>query len=706
MKWIAIGAIFFSLAGFVHAAGSDEQYLDIYNEILQADSLNDGGHPDTAASHYLKAQGDLQKLQADHPYWNPDVVKYRLDYLAEKLQGLKKFLPRSNSAPPNAVAESAPVTNSALADAQATIAALKQQNAGFQQQLRALNDANSELQGKLKEALTIQPAAVSPGEVARDEARIVSLEKERDLLSVALAQEKASHSASMPAASAVENADKKISELKARFAAELRRSKLELAAAQGQAAAAERKFVAAGKQLQELKASTEADKKQMQEELAQLRAAKAESDKVIADANKELQELRAAHGPEIHAAGETKPSSEAHDQLKQLVAEVEKDEAEISRLKDMVAESDKKLVAANDELKSVNDARKAAAHEMDSAKALAEERDKLKAELADRSKLLADVEAHHRRELFSLRAELQQAQDRQQELIKNLEVQSQPAAAPVENPVSALQLERLQARVAVLEADPIPYTKEELALLVKSPAPSRQMPSADGPVPAADPPATNAASTKSASAPSKPRHVYTVSDLPPGSGAIWAAAMRSSMDGNYAEAEKKFKEVLRQDEDNVYVLAHLGNAQFALNELAACEKTIKHALELDPEDPGSLFLMGLLRYRQNRLDEALDALSLSAKCNPTNTATQNFLGCVLADKGLRRAAETAFRKALLCDPNYGDAHFNLALVYAGSKPPSLELARWHYKRALALGHDKSDKMEQLLNDSPQAVSVK
>ena len=102
-----------------------------------------------------------------------------------------------------------------------------------------------------------------------------------------------------------------------------------------------------------------------------------------------------------------------------------------------------------------------------------------------------------------------------------------------------------------------------------------------------------------------------------------------------------------------------------------------------------MYLLGLLRYRQDRLDEALDALSLSAKYNPTNPATENFLGCVLADKGLRPAAETALRKALQSDPDYAEAHFNLAVVYAGNQPPSLELARWHYKRAMALGHPKS-----------------
>jgi Tfp pilus assembly protein PilF len=72
----------------------------------------------------------------------------------------------------------------------------------------------------------------------------------------------------------------------------------------------------------------------------------------------------------------------------------------------------------------------------------------------------------------------------------------------------------------------------------------------------------------------------------------------------------------------------------------------------------------------------------------------------LAEKGLRTAAETALRKSLQYDPDNADAHFNLAVVYAGNHPPSLALARWHYKRALALGHGKSETLDKLMVETP------
>ena len=64
-------------------------------------------------------------------------------------------------------------------------------------------------------------------------------------------------------------------------------------------------------------------------------------------------------------------------------------------------------------------------------------------------------------------------------------------------------------------------------------------------------------------------------------------------------------------------------------------------------------------------------------------------------------AEKEFHKAIELDPNFGDAHFNLALVYATSKPPSIELARREYNTALTLGIAKDPRLEKLLGGGSQ-----
>jgi Tfp pilus assembly protein PilF len=681
MRWISIAALFLVLTLPALAAGSDQEYLDVYNEILQADTLLESGHADAAAARYLQAQSDLQKLQAEHPTWNPDVVKFRLDYVTAKLQPLGNLPPATN-APPALAPE--PVQPAPAA--QPAAAPVARQIAGLREQIRSLTNANAELQGKLKEALSVQPAAVGPAELARAEAKIVALEKERDLLAVELEREKSAHaSAAAAAKTAVGSED--IAPLKARAAAE---------------------------------------EKNFQLEIARLKDAAAKSETKLAAANQELEVLKAKH-----AAEGAKQASVVRDQLNQQLSAISKDEAEIARLKDSLLEAEKKLAAANNELDALKATRAVETPPAASAKAGIDELEKLKEELAERSKDLADAEAHGNQELSRLRASLEQAVQQRDELEKKLAAatlaQMSPAPASPETPVAARQVEQLQARLAVLEANPVPYTAEELALLEKSPAPPAVAapvvppatasaspvvapvatppvaPPATPPVaaPAAPPVASSALPPAKVPAPAlQPRHVYSSKDLPPGAGALWADALRASMERDYETAEQKFKDVLRQDETNVYVLAHLAEAQLAAGHLEDCEQTLRRALAVDPNDPATLYSLGLLRYRQDKLEDALAALSLSAKFNPTNAATQNYLGCVLAGEGLRPAAETALRKALQSDPEYADAHFNLAVVYAGNKPPSPELARWHYKRAVALGHAKNAGLEKLMEESP------
>ena len=52
--------------------------------------------------------------------------------------------------------------------------------------------------------------------------------------------------------------------------------------------------------------------------------------------------------------------------------------------------------------------------------------------------------------------------------------------------------------------------------------------------------------------------------------------------------------------------------------------------------------------------------------------------------------------AIDLDPNYGDACFNLAVVYAMQSPPNKDLARKYYKRATDLGAEPDAGLEQLV----------
>jgi len=239
------------------------------------------------------------------------------------------------------------------------------------------------------------------------------------------------------------------------------------------------------------------------------------------------------------------------------------------------------------------------------------------------------------------------------------------------------QVENLRSKLAVLEADAVPYTPEEMALL-KEPKPA--------------PPAANAARVVSAKEP------------PPGTATLAAEAQRLFATKQYDKAEQKYLEILRQDESSVYTLANLAAIQLEMSHFDEAEKNLKQALATAPNDPYSLSILGYLKFRQGKYDEAFDALSRAAELDPRNAEVQNYLGVILSHKGMRSAAETAFRKAIQLEPNYASAHNNLAVFYASQQPPWLGLARWHYQKALAAGHPRSEELEKMLEQKPSNVA--
>ena len=82
------------------ADGPDDEYLQIYTLIQQADDLNTSGKAAPAKAKYQEAQTALSKFQKDYPDWNVKLVAYRLNYLAQKVAALSVKPPVAASAAP------------------------------------------------------------------------------------------------------------------------------------------------------------------------------------------------------------------------------------------------------------------------------------------------------------------------------------------------------------------------------------------------------------------------------------------------------------------------------------------------------------------------------------------------------------------------------------------------------------------------------
>lgn len=189
MKWILyLSILLLSAAGpTVWAQGPDDQYVQVYRLIQQADQFGASGQSSMARDKFLEAQSALKKLQTSYPNWNVNVIEFRLHYVEEKLGSIPAEKPT-----PTVLEKTRPTTEKPVpvipprspGDRENRIKALTGE-------VLRLEAANALLDAKLKEALAARPAAADPRELAKAEEKIKLLEKEKELLRVTLEQEQA-----------------------------------------------------------------------------------------------------------------------------------------------------------------------------------------------------------------------------------------------------------------------------------------------------------------------------------------------------------------------------------------------------------------------------------------------------------------------------------------------------------------------------------
>jgi hypothetical protein len=165
----------------------DDQYIIIYALMQQADTLENSGDLHQALADYAEARNGLEKFQKVFPDWNPKIVNFRLDYLAEQIAAVTARLPAAPQSE-TPLSAAAPATVPPVAAASATAGLVESQLGALRDQIRQLQTDNGTLQAKLKEALAVQPTAVDPREMARIQEQLRYLMKENDLLKVSLAQ--------------------------------------------------------------------------------------------------------------------------------------------------------------------------------------------------------------------------------------------------------------------------------------------------------------------------------------------------------------------------------------------------------------------------------------------------------------------------------------------------------------------------------------
>jgi Tfp pilus assembly protein PilF len=178
-------------------------------------------------------------------------------------------------------------------------------------------------------------------------------------------------------------------------------------------------------------------------------------------------------------------------------------------------------------------------------------------------------------------------------------------------------------------------------------------------------------------------------------GALASAAKK------WKEAKDAFDDMVAAAPENALALANLGMVEFRLEEYQAARDHLRESLSIKPAVAHHWLALALCYYRLENRDLALSCLFRARHEDAADPRVHLYLAVITRDYGWLLAAEKELRRAIALDPQYTDAHYNLALLYLEQSPPAVELARRHYYNALDLGAKSDADIEAALKKLSQ-----
>ena len=128
-------------------------------------------------------------------------------------------------------------------------------------------------------------------------------------------------------------------------------------------------------------------------------------------------------------------------------------------------------------------------------------------------------------------------------------------------------------------------------------------------------------------------------------------------------------------------------------DLARAEQAYRRVLQLQPEEPDALHLLGLLAHQVGRNDIAVNLITRAIGARPKVAIFHNHLGNALQALGRAQEAVKSYGRALVLDPGHQMVHNNLgnALQVLGRYDEAVA----SYRRALTIRDDFADAHSNL-----------
>ncbi len=145
--------------------------------------------------------------------------------------------------------------------------------------------------------------------------------------------------------------------------------------------------------------------------------------------------------------------------------------------------------------------------------------------------------------------------------------------------------------------------------------------------------------------------------------------------GDVAGADAFYRALLKETGGAVETYGRIGEALIRRKRFAPAEAILRDGVRVHPDDETLLFARGAALERLGQLNEAEKLLARVIKANPKNAPALNYLGYMLADRGLKLRESLAYvERAVSIDPknaayldSLGWAQFKLARYAAAEK---------------------------------------
>lgn len=121
-----------------------------------------------------------------------------------------------------------------------------------------------------------------------------------------------------------------------------------------------------------------------------------------------------------------------------------------------------------------------------------------------------------------------------------------------------------------------------------------------------------------------------------------------------------------------------------------------------PNLSGPYTNLGLIYFREGKVDEAEAAFQHAIKVNPKSAVSYNHLGIIYRGKGKFQEAKQYYEQALKINSDYAYAHLNLGILY-DLYLGQLDQALDHYNRFQALSAEKDPEVEKWIVDLQRRI---